>query len=340
MSALAAVSLGSVSTARSMQVNEVGRVGTLVAEHFGPSATVSYHLNRGGFVNYSFAVDRDGEALWVKVAEDEEGGGGLVRWARLGGLLAERYSAPPVLEAVRIGGCVALVFPCLDHPRATQSDFIASVDQLLVLLGHLRCDEDLADELRGTQPRTTGQAFREVWHRRLSEDLALLAESAVPFVDDHLATWMAAETAAMGAATNSPAFAGLVTSPVHGDLWTENVLVAPDRLWVLDWDDLGLGDSLLDESIVLFNAYGPDIGSWQAVRPPREAAEADRFAVAARAQQLDLVIDSLADWVEAAKAAEHREAVREEKEQVHRLALQLYRQRYADAEPWVAGEAR
>jgi hypothetical protein len=321
-------------------VNEVGRVRDLVAEHFGPWATVSYHLNRGGFVNHSFAVDRDGEALWVKVAGDEEDGGGLARWARLGGLLAERYGAPPVLEAVRIGGCVALVFPRLGHPRATQSDFIARVDQLLDLLGALHCDADLADELAGTTSPTTGEAFREVWHRRLSEDLARLAESPVPFVDDQLVTWMAAETAALGAATNSAAFAGLATSPVHGDLWTENVLGAPDRLWVLDWDDLSLGDPLLDESIVLFNAYGADIGSWQAVRPPREAAEAARFAVAARAQQLDLVIDSLADWVEAAKATEHREAVRDGKEQVHRLALQLYREQYADDEPWVAGEAR
>jgi thiamine kinase-like enzyme len=119
-----------------------------------------------------------------------------------------------------------------------------------------------------------------------------------------------------------------VTSAIHGDVWCDNVMIGPGKIWLIDWDDLRIGDPVVDAAILLYGSYGSDLGAWAGAWPPQDQDEATRFEVALRAQALDAVIDVLADWVEAAKAPDHVDGVRADKEAAHRSALAQYRDLY------------
>ena len=110
-----------------------------------------------------------------------------------------------------------------------------------------------------------------------------------------------------------PAFDQPVHSAVHGDPWHENLLLGEDRLWLLDWEDLAVGDPVVDEAIVHMDAHGPDAG-WP---------DTERHRVARRALFLDAVIDVAADWVEATDPV-----VRATKERSWRAGLEAYRAAY------------
>lgn len=111
-----------------------------------------------------------------------------------------------------------------------------------------------------------------------------------------------------------PAFGETVHRAVHSDPWHENLLVGADRFWLLDWEDLGIGDPVIDEAIVLMGAHGPD-GDWPMT---------ERHDVARRALLLDGVVDVAADWVET-----NDPLVRRSKEQTWREGLETYRSRYS-----------
>ena len=179
---------------------------------------------------------------------------------------------------------------------------------------------------------------------RFDEDLLSIVGDLPPFVPLSLLDWMMGETRELeGLARDLPAFQQPAGAPIHGDLWPGNILVTPDeRFFIIDWDDLFLGDPALDYSILL----GPLLlnGPFRKNDPfrkngalsqteiehllPGGADFRERFNLYLRALLLDQVIDSLADWVEAAFAPQHQSDLRSAKERAHQEALALYRQLY------------
>jgi hypothetical protein len=110
--------------------------------------------------------------------------------------------------------------------------------------------------------------------------------------------------------------------------------VTPRGEWyVLDWDDLQLGDPALDWCM-LFGPAPADLRTvMERTLPPSITIGAGvhaRLRLYARASLLDWIIDPLADWIDAPESPEHLEEVRAEKERIHRAALEAYRARYGD----------
>lgn len=322
---------------RKVAVTDPRAVAQLLRRHFGGTAVVEHRLNPSNPRNLSFAVDAGADRLWVKVAPDAGADAGLDRWAAMAQVLAKRYCAPTVLDKVTIGGAVALLFPRLELPHADADYLQQNLAVLLALLDRLHTDDGLRSELGADQPVTAGEVFRWTWIRRFTDDLELIGDR-VPFVDDTLLRWMRTETEALELSTWSPAFGVAVRAPMHGDLWAGNVLVAPDRFWILDWDDLTIGDPVVDDAVLLFNVHGADVDTWGSDRPSQGAAERQRFVLSARAQLLDRVIDTLADWVELPASTPAVDKIRTGKESEHRAALAEYRERFggdaADGLDW------
>jgi aminoglycoside phosphotransferase (APT) family kinase protein len=111
------------------------------------------------------------------------------------------------------------------------------------------------------------------------------------------------------------------------------VLVCEDGRWyVVDWDDLALGDPALEFGILLGPLLAhlpPAERSMPAALPASHGLHA-RLEVYLRAALLDEVIDSLADYVESDFAPEHQAEVQAEKQRVHEQALKRYRSIYMD----------
>jgi aminoglycoside phosphotransferase (APT) family kinase protein len=102
------------------------------------------------------------------------------------------------------------------------------------------------------------------------------------------------------------------------------------ELFILDWDEMGLGDPMMDWAML----FGP---TRERVRPapvsrltrlPVTEPERERLRLYARASLLDWIIDPLADWVDAAREPQHGAAVRESNQRVSQKALTLYRELY------------
>ncbi len=158
-----------------------------------------------------------------------------------------------------------------------------------------RCSE-------GRRPPRTASA--RIWLQRLEADLDVIEG----YVGRDLHAYLAEEVDALGLLIDT--LDAPVHAAVHGDPWHENVLVAPDRLWLLDWEDLSVGDPVVDDAILLHDALGTDPHHW-----PDTAA----YAVARRALMLDAVVDVAADWVENTNPL-----VRRRKEAAYLAELEAY----------------
>ena len=105
-----------------------------------------------------------------------------------------------------------------------------------------------------------------------------------------------------------------VHAAVHGDPWHENWLLEPDRLWLLDWEDLAVGDPVVDDAILRHDALGTDPHHW-----PDQPAH----RVARQALMLDAAIDVAADWVEGTDPL-----VRRRKEAAYLAGVEAYRSEF------------
>jgi len=298
---------------------------------------VRYILNWGGYVNACFFI-RDGQRTYhLKLTDYPDSQADLRRWQSLHQVLTGRYHAPRLLDWVKIprtpfAGLLFEYIPGKPADFAAQPEVFAGV---LDLLARLHADQDLAAALEtdGEDVPTCGDYFLSVYIDRFDEDLLAVAGDLPPFVSLDLLSWMMGETRELeGLARDLPAFQHPAAAPTHGDLWPNNILVTQAGSWyVIDWDDLALGDPALEYGILL----GPQ---WQAGRLTLEGAAAllpqddpalrERFEVCLRAFVLDQVIDTLADWVESGFAPDHQQEVRTAKEASHRAALAIYREMF------------
>jgi hypothetical protein len=274
----------------------------------------------------------------LKLADDEDALAGLEQWREIRAILSGRYHAPRMLDWVQIPGTdfeggVFEYIPGQPAELAAQPDLL---DSIVNLLGRLHADRELASillSIEGIIPTCTDY-FLSVYIDRFDEDLAEIAGDMPPFVTLELLDWMMGETRELeGLARDLPAFQQAAGSPTHGDLWPSNILVTENgHFYIIDWDDLALGDPALEYSILLGPLWRHGSLSMAELerRLPNDPIFKERFQVCLRALVLDEVIDSLADWVESGFVPEHQFTMRSAKERAHREALGLYKQLYQE----------
>jgi fructosamine-3-kinase len=282
------------------------RVAAGLVDALGPGTVAHHRHNHTGTDKLSYAVRSGGRELWAKVAADQDEEHELATWARVAVLLSERHAAPPVLDVLEVAGRTALLFPFVDAPVADRTTLHERYDDAEDVLAGLHADAELAALLGG--PTTSAACFREVWIERLEEDLDIVEG----YVAKDLHTFLEEAVDELGGLVDT--LDQPVRSPVHGDPWHENWLVGPDRLWLLDWEDLAVGDPVVDDAILRNDSLGSDPHHW-----PDEP----RYAVARRALMLDAVVDGAADWVENTVPV-----VRQRKEAAYVAALEAYRDEF------------
>lgn len=300
------------------------------------AVTVQPVLNYGGFVNRSFRVVAGGDAYHVKLTADEHARRGLERWRALADRLAQHFRAPAMLGWMELPGSpfAGPVFEWIDgeRPDALRGSIRRDAADTV---RRLHADDALRDELArlGDTVRSCAEAYLQSYHDRFVEDMKLVRSDPPPFVRAELIGRLDDEVAALaGRVAGCDAFGAPAEAAAHRDLWIDNLKVTADgALRVLDWDEVGLGDPMMDWAML----FGP---SRARVRPAAEADLADltfrpdqreRLRTYARASLLDWIIDPLADWIEAAHEPQHGAKVRDSNRRVHEGALALYDELYA-----------
>jgi streptomycin 6-kinase len=317
----------------------------LVREHLASRAAelgldaarlrVEYVLNWGGFVNRSFQVTDGRARLHLKLAQDPEILGALRRFWGIREMMSDRYHAPGALAWIDVPGTgyAGVLSRWIDGapPEALDERLAAEVVRTM---SRMHGDRELATRLPSpAAPATCADVYRGTYHARFIADLEFVVADRPPFVPAERVEWMHGEALALEAAVAaSPAFAAPADAPAHGDLWLNNLLVTPRREWyVLDWDDLALGDPAMDWCMLFGPARGDLRTATDRALPPAATADARvraRLRLYTRASLLDWIIDPLADWIDATESPEHLAEVRPEKERIHRAALDAYRARY------------
>lgn len=294
---------------------------------------VEYVLNWGGFVNRSFQVTDGRARLHLKLAHDREILDALRRFWGFREMMSDRYHAPGALAWIDVpgSGYAGVLSRWIDGapPEALDERLAAEVVRTM---DRLHGDHELAAHLPAVQA-TCADVYRGTYHARFIADLEFVTEERPPFVPPALVEWMRGEALALEAAVAAaPAFAEPADAPTHSDLWLNNLLVTPRGEWyVLDWDDLALGDPAMDWCMLFGPARGDLRTAADRALPPAVTADAgvrERLRLYARASLLDWIIDPLADWIDATESPEHLAEVRPEKERIHRAALDAYRARY------------
>lgn len=293
------------------------------------SLDVTYVLNWGGFANYSFRVRDARSEFHLKLAGTKPAKAALRRWYDLDRLL-QRYQAPRVLDRIEIGEFSGLLFPVVSGstPRLTDEVLAAVLNRLR----RLWRDNEIASCLRREPLRTAAGFYLDTYHDRFTEDLRSIEVHLPPFITRRDVEFMREEAAGLAARVAShAAFQEELTSPVHGDLWMNNILWDSVKSWhIVDWDDLQIGDPAMDLAM-LTGPTSVDLAPLKRVDELRGVVSADvieRLDILGQAALLDWVIDPLADWMDAGLAPGVEGVVRQEKERVHTCALELYRALY------------
>jgi aminoglycoside/choline kinase family phosphotransferase len=258
-----------------------GRVREALENVLGPGAIATHRHNHTGTDKLSFAVLAGGRRLWAKVAADDEEDAGLRTWASVAGYLSDRHGAPPVLEVLEVAGRTGLLFPFLGDAVANRTTLRDRYAEVQAVLDGLHADRDLVERLGG--PRTSTAVFRDVWVSRFEADLDIIAGHVAPEVREYLTSEVHVLSGLVDSLDQE------VHAAMHGDPWHENVLLGPDRVWLLDWEELSVGDPVIDDAILLMDARGANSADWPA---------GARYDVARRALMLDAAVDGAADWVE------------------------------------------
>jgi Ser/Thr protein kinase RdoA (MazF antagonist) len=286
---------------------------------------VEYVPSPGGFGPMNFAVLDGRSAYHVKLSETP---GQLSAWMGCAERLAAKYRAPRLLARMEIAGRQGAVFERLPGETPDRSMTTPVFDEIVALLNVLHGDAELAALLDGAA-RSARNTLLDYHITMCEEDLDEMDGSLpLPFVDGAAVTWMREEMHALRRlALSSTAFDAPVSSPIHGDLWFGNVLVDGARWWIIDWDDLKIGDPAHDLSLLLFTEIDGPAAAARWLRG-RDAAFTERFHLYARAALLTFVIDPIADWIAAQEFPDVRNEARRHREALHRWALDRYRAMY------------
>ncbi len=295
--------------------------------------SVTYVVNEGGFVNQSFQVQIDGAAdgFHVKLA-DADHVGLLKQWHRLADILSERYHAPPVLAWVEPpeSGLAGLVFPLIEGRTPTVWEPTIA-DGIAATLRQLHDDDEVRSHLVPLALNTCRAFYESTYGERYRDDLEIIVADTPEFVTpDDLSHLQRYATELYTLVRASSLFDGPADQPTHTDIWLNNVLIADDERWyLLDWDDLQLGDPVLDFAMV----GGPTIDNLERRIVPASDGELSNAEIARvvlyhRMMLLDWAIDTLADWIDSAKTLTDPTDYRVQKRHVHARALALYRKLY------------
>lgn len=304
---------------------------------------ISYVFNSGGFVNPSFHISDGQKALHLKLTNDEDSLVCLEQWRDLHAALEKHYRAPRMLGWVDLEN-TGFSGPLFEHIPGKVADFRAQPElyrQVMELAARLHADRALTAELAEDESITCTDYFLSVYIDRFDEDLLEIAGDLPPFVSLKTLDWMQGETRELEAlARELPVFAEPADHPTHGDLYSHNVLVTRGGEWyVIDWDDLALGDPALEWSILLSPLWRQELEQGRRLTaaeltenlPVRLTAnELERLDLYLRAYLLDEIIDSLADYNESAFAPEYQEEVQREEKRIHQEALAWYQRFYRE----------
>lgn len=318
------------------------------------SIRVRHILSEGGFTNYSFTVGDGATVYHVKLACEAHRVERLRQWFTLRSTLEHRYRAPEVvgwLDLTEIS-CSGMVFRHIDGVPADWNTSPVLLHHVLELIRELHRDRELASQVRQVSHGlpleiSHAESFIETYIERFYEDLDIVESTPPRIVSHQLLGWMHRETRHLEqVARERSAFAGTAEAPIHGDLHEHNILIGTQtgvdtsgqqHWFVLDWDDLTLGDPALDYVMLLWPLLSSGAySSWHdcgVSAPPEDPHFDERMALYCRAQLLDGVIDTLADYVECEKLPLHEQArVKAQRQQQHQDSLQRYRTLYRECQ--------
>jgi aminoglycoside phosphotransferase (APT) family kinase protein len=294
----------------------------------GPCITVRHVLNWGGFVNHSFSIDDGSRRYHLKITNDLDSVSKLQSWRKIHHLLELRYKAPELIDWMDFPeiGFAGLLLRHVDGGIANFCENPSLIAQLIEMVRRLHRDDDVRVHFNVTgTAKTYFDHFVETYIDRFTADLEAIALGRLPFVSLSLFNWMQRETGRLRETANSvQAFHNPALEPIHGDLNEGNVLIAPNDWFVVDWDDLALGDPAVELAVLLWPMIYKGKEWSEFSIPDLENGFAERIDLCLRAQLLDEVIDPLADYVEASAVPSKEAEVRLVKRKRHEEALERY----------------
>jgi len=273
------------------------------AAHLDPHYTTVRHvLNWGGFVNHSFTIDDGSKQYHLKITNEQDCVIRLQRWLQMHAILEQRFRAPKLIEWMDFPmiGFAGLLF---EHVSGKSADFCRYPDMLKQVIGlahRLHADVELHSHLAASgSTKTYLDNFAETYIDRFRADVETITADRPPFITPSLLQWMNDETLRLLEKVDSiTAFHAPALEPVHGDLHEGNVIVTSDGWFIVDWDDLALGDPALELAILVWPLVWQGQPWQDFVVSGKDDGFAERMEVCFRAQLLDEVIDNIADYVE------------------------------------------
>jgi thiamine kinase-like enzyme len=289
---------------------------------------VSHVLNWGGFVNHSFCVTDGSTRFHLKLTNNPEHWERFQTWRDLHDVLEQRYRTPKLLEWIEATevGFAGFLFEYVDGHPADFCENPELVKQITELVDCLHNDSDIRSYLhKSASVKTYFDFFVETYIRRFTSDLKIIGADRPPFISTSLFTFMREQMDELReAASRMETFHNPAVEPVHCDLNEGNVLVTSTGWFILDWDDLSVGDPAVEFAVLLWPIVYAGKPLPDFAMSCRDDGFMKRFEICLRAQLLDEVIDNVADYVDAHTVPSRQTEVQLVKKKRHEDALKRY----------------
>lgn len=248
-------------------------------------------------------------------------------WLASREILESRYRAPVIVANFEfpIENVVGLVLEFVDGSQPIAG---SKKNEMTDLVWDLHHDDELYSILSQDGKGTThSEYFRSSFGTRWIQAMGLISESDLTPVETPI-EWMRDESRLLiDYVDGLDEFSTTSRSPVHGDFYEGNVLETSNDEWfVIDWDDLAIGDPAAD--LIKLVGRGNSALKRSILERYSDRHLSRRIRFYERATLLDKVIDGLADYLVLSREGDDALELRSHKLEAYRDGLDEYRMTY------------
>ncbi len=288
-------------------------------------------FNSSGMTNECFKITTLNMVYLLKLSKKEKSINKFRKWYSVGDYLSEKYNAPKLYKWLSIKDTLyqGILMEYVEGEKLNISN-TEHIQQVLEIAKRLNNDKILFDKLKSDINITSSVFFDSFLLNRIGNDYKILSNMQLEPAHKEMLPWLHKEIENIKYMVGSNEFFNVeALTVVHRDLNFDNIVIDnSSQIKIIDWDDLGIGDSIVDSLILLWPFYfdGNDDFYYYINNIEKRDSVRDLYI---RSFLFENIIDSLVDYYDISVLKDYSlNPYIVEKKTIYQKAFNLYKKNY------------